>query len=151
MANFNVPPLGSSGVGGVNNHPTKGVVVGAPVAVKLTQGTDLGDALTGVIADQWIAPCNGTIREFTHSNYSVAATMSFLIYNSTQAANVVGATTPTTNTAARVTSITTAAVTEADLIQLKVTTSGGSGASKGLPVTLWFEPFTDSSSNPYAA
>lgn len=150
--NINVPPAKAADPTNINVpvHGTKfpSGVTGADQTVCLSQGTDLGDALTGVIVDQWIAPCAGYIRKLCHMNYSIAATMSFLVYNSTQSANVLGATTPTSNTGAEVTSFTTPSFAEGDVIQLKVTTSGGAGASKGLNVKLFYTPTAGSTVNP---
>lgn len=146
---FNAPPLGTNAVGGVVNYTRQGVGVGALQIVHLAQGTDLGDALTNVLVAQWTAPFTGTIRHLAHSNYSRAVTQTFLVYNNTQTANVVGAITPTTNVAGTTTTFTTPNFTAGDVIQLRVTTSGGSGAVKGLNVWLTVVPYVDSLSNQY--
>lgn len=147
---MNVPPLGTGAVGQLTNASNKGLLVGAPIVVPLVQGSDLGNGVTAVLASQWTAPCAGFIRDVTLSNYSIAATMSCDVYNSTQAANVIGSQSPSTNAASRVTTITTPAVAEGDVISLRVTTSGGGGASKGLTAWLLFVPTADSTSNQYA-
>lgn len=150
--NINVPPKLGADPANVNVpvHGTKypSGVTGADSYFHLNLGTDLGDALTGVIADSWKAPCAGYIRKICHMNYSVAAVASFLVLNSTQSLNVIGATTPTTNTAAEITSITTPSFAEGDVIQLKVTTSGGSGAVKGLNVHVFYTELAGSTVNP---
>jgi len=135
-------------VGQTANATNKGLQIGTFYPVHLVQGTDLGDAVTAVLVAQWTAPFAGFFRHVGYSNYSSAATSTFLVYNATQAANVIGAVTPTSNVAGAVTSFTTAAFAEGDVIQLRVTTSGGSGASKGLNVWLTAVVTADSGSNP---
>lgn len=150
--NINVPPARAADPTNISVpvHGTKNPSgsTGSDTYFKLSLGTDLGDALTGVIVDSWKAPCDGYIRKIAHMNYSLAATMTFLVLNATQAVNVIGATTPTTNTAAEITTITTPSFVEGDVIQLKVTTSGGSGAIKGLNVHFYYTPLSGSTVNP---
>lgn len=145
--NTNSGPDGSGAVGGLDNYARLGVQLGALQTVHLAQGTDLGDALTAVLVAQWPASFTGFIREVSHSNYSLAATATFIVYNATAAAAVTGTITPVTNAAARVTTLTTSAFTEGDVIQVRLTTSGGSGAMKGLNVWLLVESTDDSNSN----
>ena len=94
----------------------------------------VGNSATAVVEDSFIADGRMRIVNFEHGAVAVTATATFIIYNATQAVNVVGATTPAT-TPARVTSLTTPTVELDDVIQLIVTTNG-SGALTNLVIKL---------------
>lgn len=153
--NINVPPALAADPTNINVpiHGTKfpSGVTGADQCITLHQGSDAGNGVTSQIVDSWIAPFDGYFRDGNYQTYSVAATMTFDVYNATSTNNVVSATTPTSNTAAAI-AFTNAAgqkFNKGDEIQLRVTTSGGSGASKGLSLHLFYTPTTGSSTNPF--
>ena len=153
--NVNVPPAKAADPTNINVpvHGTKfpSGVTGADQVVELSQGSDLGNGVTNSVVDSWIAPFDGYIREYCYQTISVAATCTFNIFNNTTSTSILGSTTPTSNTAANGTSFASAAAqsfSKGDEIQLRVTTSGGSGASKGLQVKLFLTPTAGSTTNP---
>ncbi len=149
--NVNVPP--AMGVDPTNvNVPVHGTkypsgVTGADFYFELAQKSDLGNGVTAVIADSFTAPFDMYIRAGTQMNYSLAATMSYSVSNTTQSLDVVASNTPVTNTAAAVTLVTKLA-NAGDVIQLLVTTSGGGGAVKGLSVKFYATQLAGSTTNP---
>lgn len=137
--NVNVPPTLAADPTNINVpiHGTKfpSGVTGADFYFELAQKSDLGNGVTAVIADSYTAPCRLFIRAAGQMNYSLAATMSYSVSNSTQSADIIASVTPTTNTAAAATVVTAQRLVEkGDVLQLLVTTSGGGGACKGLSV-----------------
>lgn len=153
--NINVPPAKAADPTNINAtvHGTKfpSGVTGADQCVSLNQGSDLGNAVTNSVVDSWIAPFDGYIREYCYQTMSVAATCTFNLFNNTTSTSILGATTPTSNTAANGTSFATAAAqsfSKGDEIQARVTTSGGAGACKGLTVHLFLTPTSGSATNP---
>ena len=152
--NINVPPARAADPTNINTavHGTKfpSGVVGADGSFTLAQRSDLGNGVTAVIADSFRAPFRMYLRKAWQFNYSLAATMSFSVSNTTQAIDIIASNTPTTNTAAAATLASAAGqlVEEGDVIQLLVTTSGGSGASKGLKVDFFYTELAGSTTNP---
>jgi hypothetical protein len=134
--NFGPPPgfdkvtrIGT-GYSAASNTPG---AVGAPVTRQLRIAS-VASSQTGVVEDSFVADGRMRVISVTHGAQAVTAIASFLLYNSTQAANVLGSTTPTT-TSTTATSLTTPIVETGDVIQLKVTTDG-SGALTSLHVDL---------------
>lgn len=152
--NINVPPAKAADPTNINVpvHGTKfpSGVVGSDVVITLRQGSDLGNGVTGSIADQYIAPCRLYLRKAVQSNFALAATCSFKLANTTQSIDVVAAQTPTTNTATAVSFASAAAqiVEEGDVLQLQVTTSGGAGALKGGGFTLFATQLAGTTTSP---
>lgn len=153
--NVNVPPAKAADPTNINVpiHGTKfpSGVTGADQVIVLDQGSDLANGVTSSVVDSWIANYDGYFRDGNYQTVSMAATMSFDVYNTTQSQNVVSATTPVSNTAAAIafTSNANQSFNKGDEIQLRVTTSGGGGASKGLTCHLFLTPTTGSSTNPF--
>jgi len=115
---------------------------GTPGAIGTYQSLGLsaasvGNSQTSAVVDSYKATSRLRVVNVESSASAVTATASFLIYNATQAANVIGATTPST-TAAYTSTITTPIVEKDDILQLVVTTDG-SGALTNLSVKLGIE------------
>lgn len=115
---------------------------GTPGAIGVYEFLSLGAASvansqTSAVVDSFKAPGRFRVVNVEYAAAAVTATASFLILNSTQSANVVGATTPST-TAAYTSTITTPTVEKDDILQL-VATTDGSGALTNLSVKLTIE------------
>ncbi len=149
---FNVPPLGTRSVGGVNNYPRQGVEVGAIQCVTLVSGSDIANGVTAEFEAEWNAPFACLVREISYSNRSMAATATFTITNTTQSNTLCATQTPVTATSTRLQGalVTNPVLAEGDLITVAATTSGGAGAIKGLNVWLTIVPTADSGDNQYA-
>ena len=152
--NINVPPAKAADPTNINApvHGTKfpSGVTGADQVVSLHQGTDIGNGVTATVLDSWIAPFAGYFRAGNYQTVTVTATATFDIYNATTSTTIVSAITATAGTAAAVTFASAAAqsFSKSDEIQLRVTTSGGSGALKGANVHLFYTPTEGSTTNP---
>lgn len=151
--NINVPPAKAADPTNINVpvHGTKfpSGITGADTPLTLSQGSDLGDGVTNSLVDEWIAPCDGYFRDGNYMTVSTAATCTFNIYNNTQSQSVVDATTPTSNTAAALTLVSAGkSFAKGDHIRLRVTTSGGTGACKGLVAHLWYTETAGSTTSP---
>lgn len=94
----------------------------------------VGNSATAVVEDSFISDGKMRIVNVENGAVAVTATATFIVYNATQAVNILGTTTPST-TAAISTTITTPIVENNDIVQLIVTTNG-SGALTNLVVRL---------------
>lgn len=152
--NVNVPPPLAADPTNINIpvHGTKypSAVVGSDFVFELSQKSDLGDAVTAVLADTWTAPFRLYLRSGRQFNYAIAATQSYSLTNDTQSIDIVASNSPTSNTASAITFASAAAriVEAGDVLKLLVTTSGGSGASKGLSVKFHATQLEGSATNP---
>lgn len=151
--NINVPPAKAADPTNIN-VPVHGTlfpsgVTGADQVVEMGQGSDLGNGVTNSVVDEWIAPFDGYLRDGSYQTITVAATCTFDLYNSTQSQQIVNAVTPVSNTAGTLTYVAAGQTfTKGDHIQLRVTTSGGAGACKGLGAKLFLTPTSGSTTNP---
>lgn len=134
--NFGPPPgfdkVTKIGTGYSVGSSTPGVI-GTYDTISLSIASVSNNA-SAVVEDSFKAPARLRVVAIEHVAQAVVATSSFLVYNSTQSANVAGSVTATT-TSAIVTSLTTPTVEQNDVIQLKVTTDG-TGAITNLDVKL---------------
>lgn len=149
--NINVPPAKAADPTNINVpvHGTKfpSGVEGADYYFELAQKSDLGNGVTAVVADSFTAPCRLYIRKAQQMNYSIAATMSYAVVNTTTSTDVIASATPTTNTTNAPT-VASRTIEEGDVVQLQVTTSGGAGASKGLSVKFYCTQLAGTTTNP---